>query len=583
MMLDIKTAIKSIRFQLALSFCVLVTLKILLSLRFHSPWIFPDEAIYVRMAADILGSNHSSLPPAYPAVISIAYLFSDDKMAVYHMILLINSLLSSLIIFPSYFILNKYCPDDFSFMGALTIAVLPSLSLYSFVIMTENLFTPLFIFSLWFLLEAYENNKLPWIILAITSAFLLFFSRHNGIFLLVAMAVSVAYYLLSGRRPGHLLSKLSNRIIIAFIIFLVALFASMKLFTLSEPDSYLNWLHQRTVTDGQLILLVLTDTGHLQHYLSLLQNEVAYLMINSYFIFFYIAFIFLLGIFLSGLPGGKRVQISSLASSRKTGLIAFNSCGIYFISASVIFLFMATVSLYKMEQAVYGRYIDPIIPGLFLYGLVGLYQIHNGKKNPDFGKLSVMGILITAIFFYNFPLLMAEEFPLLYANPLRDLAPNWIVFPALSAVFFLLLNVYKCLKDNWRIFFIMIISFSVCASAYSYYADLLYQSDRYRDMNQIGLYLNENSSRNSLIIMDDDIPKSDWQFDSLTSFWAKRNLEYATINDELLHQLERGREDTYIVTSKVLPLGPLVCSRNGYYLYMYSPGKCFYGTVFHPE
>lgn len=570
MFLDIKAAITNVRVQLVIAFCILVLLKILLSLRFHSPWIFPDEAIYANMAADISGSAHQNLPPAYPFVISIAYLFSENKIDVYHMVLLINSLLSSLIIFPSYFILNKYCPDDFSFMGAITIATLPAVTLYSFVIMTENLFIPLFMFSLWFLLEAYEKRNLFWIFLAVASAFLLFFSRHNGIFMLVAMAISLAYYLLSGRRSAEHFPRLNKRMTsIIFIILVVASFASMKLlFTLSERNSYLNWLHERITSDSQLLLLLATDINNLHDYLSLLQNEIAYLMISSYFIFFYISILFLSGVFLIGVRDGKWSPISGFFnSSRRIELIALKSGGVYFISASIILLFLITISLYKFEQEIYGRYIDPIIPGLFLYGLAGLYQMHRAKEHPPIKMLSFIGIIFTMVFCLSFPVLKAEEFPLLYVNPLRNLAPNWIIFPALSALFFLLLSVYKNLKDKWKIFFIIIIGVSVCISAYSYYADLLYQSDRYHAMNQIGMYLNENSSKGSLVIMDDEIAKNDWHFDSLTSFWAKTDLQYMPVNEDLILPLDGEVNDIYIITSKALPLDPLAHSSKGYHLY----------------
>jgi hypothetical protein len=42
----------------------------------------------------------------------------------------------------------KYCPKDYSFVAALTVATLPSLTLYTFLLMTENLCVPLFIFSM---------------------------------------------------------------------------------------------------------------------------------------------------------------------------------------------------------------------------------------------------------------------------------------------------------------------------------------------------------------------------------------------------------------------------------------------------
>ena len=571
MPLDIRSRVKSAKAQLVISFCILVLLKALLSLRFHSPWIFPDEVSYAQMAADIFGSTHLSLPRVYPFIISIAYQFSANKVIIYHIILLINCILSSLAIFPSYFILMRYCPKDFSLMGAITIATLPSLTLYTFVIMTENLFIPLFLFSIWFLLEAYEKEKPLWIVLAISSALLLFIARHNGILALAAMAISLIYYLIFSMRSNDIRQRLSDRTsIIILIILSIASLASIGLIIAgSGHNSYLGWLRDRITTDSQIFLDLFTNINNLMEYVILLQKEIAYLMLGSYFIFFYITIILLLVMYLRRVRAGECTIISCRPNSLGKEDLAIESVGIYLLATSATLLLLTAMSAYKSEQEVYGRYIDPIIPGLFIFGLIGLYHMYQASEKPKIWMLAIVGIALSIIFFYNFPILKAEEFPILYVNPLRNLAPNWIVFPALSAGFFLLLGLYKKLKDNWRIFFVIIIAFSACISAYSYYADLLYQSDRYHAMNQIGIYLNENSSQNSKILMDAEIPGEDWFFQNLIMFWAKRSPEYVLVNDDLLSGLEGEKEEVLLITSKALPLEPLTYSTRGYYLYKF--------------
>lgn len=195
-----EAATKNTEVLLVLSFVTLVLVKALLSLKFQSPWIFPDELAYAKVAGDIFGSVHLvdaigsiSLPWVYSLLLSIAYRSSANMSVVYHKMLLINCFLSSLIIFPSYFIVSKYCSKSFGFMSAITIATLPSLTLYTFLLMTENLFVPLFAFSIWFLLEAYETQKPFWIALSILSVLMLFFTRHSGIFMIVGLAASFIY------------------------------------------------------------------------------------------------------------------------------------------------------------------------------------------------------------------------------------------------------------------------------------------------------------------------------------------------------------------------------------------------------
>ena len=92
-----EAAMKNTNALLIGSFCLLILAKALLSFRFHSPWMMPDEVSYAKMAANIFGSVHPTLSPGYPLFLSIAYLSSGNMNVVYHCMLLINCFLSSLI------------------------------------------------------------------------------------------------------------------------------------------------------------------------------------------------------------------------------------------------------------------------------------------------------------------------------------------------------------------------------------------------------------------------------------------------------------------------------------------------------
>jgi len=557
--------VKDPRILLVLSFCTLVLLKALLSLKFQSPWFLPDEVAYSKMAADLFGSvySYSSLPPGYPFFLSIAYRSSGDMMVVYHSMLLINSFISSVIIFPSYFILNKYCSKDFSFMGAITIAALPSLTLYTFLIMSENLFVPLFVFSIWFLLEAYETKKPFWIVLAISSVFLLFFTKHTGIFMLAAMAFSLIYYLLFAKPSGDVRQKvLSKR---TYIIFIVLFISSLALFGLvltgSDRIAYFNWFYDRAKADGQMFLNLFGNVNSLKDYLVLLQNEIGYLIMASYFIFFCLVvksfseLFFASGWFTS--LGKERMQ-------------ALKSVGIYYLLSSVILILTTTMSVYNEGRELVGRYIDPIIPGLFLFGLVGIYQMHKASEKPNYKTAIILASIFSIIFFFNFPTPQGNALAIFHANFLKIqcMAPNWIAYPALAAGFFLLLNLYKNLGSRWRIFFAILLIFSVCASAYTYYGELIYQSENNHAENQIGSYLNAHSSKDSLIIVDNAVLQNDWYFVSMTNFWTKSEIIYQPVTENL-SGFKSDKKEIYMITSNVLPLKPLADSTRGYYLYEY--------------
>lgn len=564
---------KNTRVLLFLSFWTLVLVKALLSLKFQSPWILPDEVSYAKMAGDIFGSVHLadvirsfSLPWIYSLLLSIAYIYSANMSVVYHKMLLINCFLSSLIIFPSYFIVNKYCPKGFAYMSAITIATLPSLTLYTFLLMTENFFVPLFVFSIWFLLEAYETEKPFWIFLAILSVSMLFFTRHSGIFMIIGLAVSLIYYLIFGRKWRDLGKRLLVKLPI--IVALIVLFSSLAIFgivfTRSNGLAYFKWMYYRFESDGQIFLNLLKDADLLKNYLVMLQNEIGYLIIASYFIFFFISLVFFLQLFSSD---SKKSLCPDLLSWFKSLDIkkrrSLASTSIYYFITSVALIFATTISVYELHWNIIGRYIDPIVPGLFIFGLIGLFHMHRAS-----GKQG-LGILVFSLFFFlGYPALTANIITIYYINFLKSLAPNWMIFPVLASGFLLVLNRYKKSEDRSWIFFLVLIVFSLCTSAYTYRADLVYHSDINYAQNQIGAYLNEHSSNNALIIIDQEDYQRDWYFMTMTMFWTKNYLIQYPVNENL-SSLEKDKKDIYLITSKVQPLERLVLSSKGYYLYKY--------------
>jgi len=550
------------------AFITLSLVKAVLSIRFQSPWLMPDEFTYGIAARDIFGTEHWGLPLGYPLLISIAYLPSDNMFVVYHIMLVINSFLSSSIIFPAYFILYKYCNREFAFMGAITIATLPSLTLYTFLVVTENLFVPLFVFSIWFLLEAYETKKPIWIILAISSVIFLFYTRHTGIIMMASMMISFAYYATQVDEQRYSIKRMPN--IFLAIIFLTIIAVSMGalgLILTGTSNFYFKWFHNRIVSDGQIILNIFGDADNLMHFMALMQNEIGYIIIASYFIFFFLAILLFCQMFFASTRGILHSPLLKWYNSMEIkNRRSLKSVSVYFLISSAIIIPATTVTTYRENWEIIGRYIDPIVPGICLFGLIGLYQIYENKRRPNFRLSALLAAIFSLIFFFRFPFLTANIIAINYINVLKNLAPNWILFPALTAGFFLLLNMYKRLDDRGRLFFIFIIAFSAGASAYTYHADLGHNSDLYNSQNQIGEYLNAHSEIDIPIIMDRMDYYNDIYMYRTVEFWSRRPIWVRPV-DEDLAALEIHEGGTYLITSKVLPFDPLAESSRGYYLY----------------
>ena len=453
-------------------------------------------------------------------------------------------------------------------MGAITIATLPSLTLYTFLIVTENIFVPLFVFSIWFLLEAYETKKPLWIILAISSVLFLFYTRHTGIIMIASMVISLTYYATQGDKLRYSRDRIPN--ILLVIIFLIIITVSMGILGLlltGTNNAYFKWFYNRIVSDGQIILNIFSDADHLMHYIALLQNEVGYLIVASYFIFFFISIILFHQMFVGSnreiLHPSLLKWYTSIEIEKRRSL---KSVSVYFLLSSTILILATTVTTYKLGWEIIGRYIDPIIPGIYLFGLIGLYQINEDSRKPNFRLSALLAAIFTLIFFFRFPFLTANIITINYINVLKNFAPNWILFPTLTAGFFLLLNMYENLDDRWRVFFAFIIVFSASASAYTYHADLAHNSDLYNAQNQIGKYLNANYERDTPIIMDREELWYDLYMYRMLEFWSRQHVEIQHV-DENLTALEAHKDGSYLITSKVLPLDPLAESSRGYYLY----------------
>ena len=205
---------------------MLAIIKIRLATNFSGPFIFPDEAAYNSVAQNIVhGKLYGKLgvfSPGYPILLSLAYFVPNNQVIVYHTMLVISAFVSSTIIFPSYFILDKYCSKVVSVLGSIAVSTLTSLNFFSFTLMTEVLFTPLFLFSILFILKSYETKDKKWACLASSSTVYLYITRPTGLAMMIAFVLTFIFYIIVNLKNERALVLINNKkiIILSFIIFL---------------------------------------------------------------------------------------------------------------------------------------------------------------------------------------------------------------------------------------------------------------------------------------------------------------------------------------------------------------------------
>lgn len=561
------------------AFFLLVTIKILISFYFKSPWIFPDETVYAETARNILhGEFFSKLqycqtyPPGYSFFLSIVYLLFDNSTVNYQLMLIINSFLTSSIIFPAYFLLKKYCSDKFSLLGSIFVAILPSVVLYNFVVMSENLFIPLFVFSLWFVIESYESNSKKWGILAGFSIFLLFFTRSLGIAMIIGFFLALVYYALiqlKSKKPGIIVKENIYSILAFCIPTILWIYYKSQLVITTTADYDINAYISS-------IFQAVSNIQSFTRFLLLIIHEFEFLILASYFILFVLAFYSLYLILrccTSNFEDSSKLKENQKKMAIKSGVI-------YFLVSSFlsILITVAHMSLVKppvdLYYSIFGRYIDPIVPIIVIFGLIGLYNVLN--KNSE--KKKIIFLLITSIlpliilFAIDFPSTyykLPNIFTIFYIQKVSTFLPVIqfiILFAILLFGFFTIIMYYK---KFWPIFIIFLMIITIIAIHSTLQIQLKISSDTEK-INQIGQYLITNSNESSRILMTNE----DYSYAGGPQIWFGTQFYikgYLIRNDTCStssnYNCQQNRDLDYIISPKILPYQLITVSNMGFKLY----------------
>lgn len=558
--------INKVHIYLISFFIVIISIKFIFSLGFPSPWIFPDETVYAETARNILkGHLFSNLeycqtyPPGYSIILSVAYLFSDDMEVVYRIMLLINCILTSAILFPSYFILREFCNKNFSILGSITISTLPSVTLYTFVLMSENLFIPLFVFSGWFLLKSYSNGGKPWDLLAGLSIFYLYLTRSIGIAMIVGLLISFLFYMLISSKEQNVSEILKDKYLLIVSFAAPAIFWTFYKSIFDQEISRYN-------TDRYFAILFgfFSDMDSFKIFLSLFLHELEFLILSSYFVVFFIACLIVIKIY----EEFKSCFVLDW-NIRNCSEIAMNlpliSLFIYIIISSVILVVITVAHMYP--TLIFGRYIDPIVPFIFLLGIIGFNLIYNKRYNvnqSDFVKILLLYITFIVVFAFTFPheyYKFPNMFSIFYIQYLKTVVPIIVFILIFSLISFVLVYFIISRKKYANHLFLFMIFISLLASIWTVQVIQNYSS--YHDRwSPIGKYINEHSEGDTLVLMDRLEAWPNMWF--CTIFWMNGHPTHYTIDNDITHMKHDNVK--YIISSKLLPDQPIMCSM-GYKLY----------------
>lgn len=570
---------------LIIFFVILVLIKIFLVLFIPMSTAFSDDHQYLKMARSFFFNQNFKaydvegiqFPPLYPILISIAHIF-NNSIYVYFAIKVINALLSSLIIIPSYLLAKDFLSEKNSKIFTIIVALLPFGFSYNSYILTENLFYSLFMFSIYFIYRCLAYNKRRDILLAGLFTGLALLTRLHGVVLIVALGVLFVW---------DLFKKKVNYKIILIALIATILYSPWFVRNLIV-FSNLPELHSANIYSWEVSNAFLRDSIFHSVY-----PFVTWLITYSGALILSSLIIFPLFLFYKSKDNKlNKLKLLSFSSIIITLLIATN----HHLRADNYF--------YKISEWIFfsgkliGRYVDFVIPLIILIGFIGLiYYKEDLKKNKNLINISLILILaISSLHFISRSLFLPNNPSLIWIGVIRQIIgylfysnslfyvdnsvlPNaslasLIIIPLLLIIIFLIISKLFIKLKLSKIFvilalFLILLNITNVAVA-SYNARSWYETPQVK----LSLWLNDYDKDKSAIVLIDDRYPGGINKDNQTMLYVKTDIAAYTIighwlNKDIFIGNIKDLEDVNYVISRdsKLNLELLKQSENGIYLY----------------
>ena len=481
---------KKIIKQLILVYFIIVIAKAILTYFVPAPSAFSDGYIYSKLARSIFfgfeytlhNLVHNHYHPIYPLILSPAYLFG--KMAVvYPVMKVINSITSSLIIFPAFLLAKEFLSSKKAFYITILIALIPPSFIFSSYLLAENLFYPIFLLTFYFIYKSFTSPKLYWALLAGLGIGLSYLTKIHGLVLIPAFATVVIY-------------KFFKREKLKFsYVFLTALL-STSIIAL--------WMFRSYLLQGNLVGEVHTSEAS------------TLLELNKFFLKFIIQFILYTGLLILSSGVFFPMLISRKIFNKPTLIFSLLSLSTILFTLLInsnhnIQLSSLTVSYEVPENTLpwlagrlIGRYIDFLIPLVMILGAICIKEKISLKKTIAFS-----GILIFSSQLILTRLLPINHVSTAYIGLFDIVSEFFITFPTNMIILAIILAIipfifYKLKLDFnkaiaiFSIFFILLnlLNFSM----------IYYNSNTFwhkGDQMQLGIWLDSYDPEPSKILFDE--------------------------------------------------------------------------------
>lgn len=509
-----------------------VLIKFLLSPLIPCPTILFDEIIYLEMGyGDLLFNQIGHYPLLYPFLIS---LFPSDSIQTSYLIgKNLNIFVSSLIIFPTYFLSRFFLDKQISLIIGFFSLLIPIGFTYSFLIMSENLFYPLFMVSVYLLFKSEKENK-KWLygISGVIIGFAVL-TRLIGLVLITGFVFYIFYKYIFYR-------KYEANQTYAIITFLIIIF----------PWYFLKGISYELSKQGTFGFISLPFEHAKYNILDTL------FIANSHFIYLILGVGVILGLL-------SIVELYCVVKNKERTLFGNFTvfswlCAICTIIVSAVFL--------SGEYSVVSRYVAFLIPLFLVIGFKSIDRWNNTKKKPF--------IVVTLLIFFLSLFLLSihgneTEILKCYSNAYLLTFENILLFEFLiilifvPILFFFKINIKKRKVIVKYILISFICSLLVLGTMNDFNSRSL-SAQKSFDNDAIGKYL---ASHNGSVVYDEDTYKVLKTYFWNLRFWCSKEVTIGNISSD----------NRFFVSSRNLPY-PIIAQQELYHrkntiLYLYEVGK----------
>jgi len=541
---------------LCLSFIVIVISKIYLSYRFSTPFVFPDEYLYTHYTQEILQNPLSVFtpekdqiyPPGFSLILIPSFLLYPSVSAVYSAILAINILLSTSLIFITFFILKRYISERDALLGSILITLLPFVTINNYIIFSENLYIPVLVFAcLLFIMSIEIKNP----ILHFFTGFIIGYLpliRAFGILALLSFYL-VIFYLLFYNKDRYY-DFLKERLFL--IITPIATFGSyviIKILLSSNSYGY---------NSGEYYNVLIWVTRDFSSFLVFLRSfaaEIDYLIITTY-----VGFL-ILAAFLAFSWKKADIQLKSLFL-----FTLFYACfSIILTILHMLLVLQSPDSPSFFQYLILGRYLDPLLPLIFILGLIYLFKyvpdqiktpnklnnitgiIFSGIKSCPKGLiLSFMGASVFFLFTYPTGLQykVVNVSAIYYLDYLNHYSGYlFYALPVVLSFLFLIL----CRHPRYLMVLLILFSLFITVPTFLWIQTASYNTNSLNMYEKI--FRDREGRQGNIIYMDNDTFSDPYTREhSLLKFWGMADQFYYTNNFSDLKI-----QPDYIITQKTLP------------------------------